>query len=176
MAGQAQITSVEALEAFRSDLIVYLGQMQPVLDEIGSDVVRMKFWLQNEQHQLWEGHLRQRRRKLEEAQAELFNARLSVFQDSTMLQQMAVQKAQRAVEEAEQKMAALKKWERELETQSNPLLKMVEQLKGFVTTDLTEAVAYLTQVIKILEAYKEVVPTSSTVPATPPATDPKAPL
>jgi chromosome segregation ATPase len=171
MSTQAQITSVEALEAFRSDLVVYLGQMQPVLDEIGSDVVRMKFWLQNEQHQHWEGHLRQRRRKLEEAQAELFNARLSTFQDSTMLQQMAVQKAQRAVQEAEEKMAALKRWERELETQSNPLVKQVDQLKGFVATDLAEAVTYLTQVIKALEAYKEVVPTSSSAPSTPPSAD-----
>ena len=123
MSTQAQITSVEALEAFRSHLIVYLSQMQPVLDEIGSDVVRMKFWLQNEQRQLWESQLRLRRRKLEEAQAELFNAKLSVFQDSTILPQMAVQKAQRAVQEAEQKMAALKKWERELEIQSHPLVK-----------------------------------------------------
>src|SRR5882762_10266470 len=133
MAGQAQITSVEALEAFRSDLIVYLSQMKPVLDEIGSDVVRMKFWLQNEQHQHWEGHIRQRRRKLEEAQAELFNAKLSVVQYSTILPQMAVQKAQQAVQEAEQKLAALKKWERDLEIQSNPLVKQGDQLKGFLT-------------------------------------------
>lgn len=168
MAGQAQITSVEALEAFRSDLIVYLSQMQPVLDEIGSDVVRMKFWLQNDQRQLWEGQLRQRRRKLEEAQAELFNARLSTFQDSTILPQMAVQKAQRAVEEAEQKMAALKKWERELEAQSTPLVKQVDQLKGFLTSDMNQAITYLTQVIKTLEAYKEVVPTGSSAPNTPP--------
>lgn len=173
MAAQAQVTSVEALEAFRSDLITYLSQMQPVLDEIGSDVVRLKFWLQNEQRQLWESQLRQRRRRLEEAQAELFNARLSTFQDSTILPQMAVQKAQRAVEEAEQKMGALKKWERELEAQSTPLVKQVDQLKGFLTSDMNQAITYLTQVIKALEAYKEVVPTGSATPSTQPATDHK---
>ena len=36
MAGQAQITSVEALESFRADLIVYLSQMQPVIDEVAA--------------------------------------------------------------------------------------------------------------------------------------------
>lgn len=172
MAGQAQITSVEALEAFRSDLIVYLGQVQPVLDEVGGEVVRMKFWLQNEQRHFWEGNLRQRQRRLEEAQAELFNAKLSTIQDSTILQQMAVQKAQRAVQEAEQKVAVLKRWERELEAQSNPLLKQISQLQGFLATDLNEAVTYLTQVIKALEAYKEVVPTSLATPV-PPPTDSK---
>ena len=173
MSAQAQITSVEAIEAFRSDLVVYLSQMQPVLDEIGSDVVRMKFWLQNDQRQLWEGQLRQRRRKLEEAQAELFNARLSTFQDSTILPQTAVQKAHRAVKEAEQKMAALKKWDRELEIQSTLLVKQVDQLKGFLTSDMNQAITYLTQVIKTLEAYKEVVPMGSAAPSTQPAADHK---
>ena len=42
MAGQAQITSVEALAAFRADLIVFLTQMQPVLDEVGGEVTRME--------------------------------------------------------------------------------------------------------------------------------------
>ena len=114
MAGPAQITSVEALEAFRADLIVFLSQMSPVIDEVGGEVVRMKYWLQNDQRQFWEMQARQRRRKLEEAQAELFSARMSTIQGSSTLQTMAVQKTQRAVQEAEQKIARLKKWDREL--------------------------------------------------------------
>ena len=73
----------------------------------------------------------------------------------------------------EQKMAALKKWERELKIQSNPLVKQVDQLKGFLTSDMDKAITYLTQVIKTLEAYKEVVPTGSAAPSTSPAADNK---
>jgi hypothetical protein len=51
---------------------------------------------------------------------------------------------------------------------------MVEQLKGFVATDLTAAVSYLTQVIKTLEAYKEIVPTASAAQPDPSATETKA--
>src|SRR6478736_3827530 len=112
MPGQAQITSIESLETFRSDLVVYLSQMQPVMDEAAGEVTRMKFWLQNEQREFWENQIRRRRRQLEEAQAELLNARLSSLQISSSAQQLAVQRTQRTVREAEEKLALLKKWDR----------------------------------------------------------------
>lgn len=158
MPGQAQITSVEALEAFRADLIVYLSQMQPVIDEVGSEMMRMKFWLENEQRQVLESQARQRQRRLKEAQAELFNARLSTLQESTILQSMAVQKNQRAIQETEHKLVRLKKWDRELENLAGPLMKPVAQLRGFLATDMAKAVVYLNQAIQALEAYKKVAP------------------
>ena len=171
MPGQAQITSVAALAAFRSDLIVFLAQLQPVLDEVASEVVRMKFWLQNDQRETWERQARLRRRRLEEAQAELFNARLSRLQESSSLQQMVTQRAQQAVQESEQKLAFLKKWDRDLENQAEPLIKQVDQLQGFLANDLARAVTYLTQIIQTLEAYTEVLPPSPPAATLPPADD-----
>jgi hypothetical protein len=159
MPGQAQITSIESLETFRAELVVFLSQMQPVLDEAGGEVTRMKFWLQNEQREFWESQLRRRRRRLEEAQAELLNARLSTLQVSSSAQQFAVQRAQRAVHEAEEKLALLKKWDRELENWTDPLLKPVGQLQGFLATDMNKAVAYLAQSIQALAAYTDVATT-----------------
>lgn len=169
MSGQAQVTSVEALDAFRSYLIVYLSQMRPTIDEAGSEVVRMRHWLQVEQRQHWEQQLRQRRRKLEEAQAEAFNAKLSAFQTSSTVHNMAVEKCRRAVEEAEQKLGRIKRWERELDTLVDPLLKQVEQLQGYLTTDMDKAVMYLMQAIKALEAYTDVL--AGGPPLTPPGSE-----
>jgi hypothetical protein len=156
MSGQAQITSIEALEAFRADVIQFISEIGPVIDEAGGELVRMRFWLQNEQRDFWQNQLRRRQRKLEEAQAELFNARISTFQDSTILPQMAVQKAQRSVQEAEQKIALIKKWERELDNLAEPQLKQLDQLRGFLATDMNKAVAFLNQVMQALEAYTNV--------------------
>jgi hypothetical protein len=169
MPGQAQITSVEALEAFRADLIVFLSQMQPVLDEVGSELVRLKFWLQNDQRQLWEKQARQRRQRLAEAQAELFNARLSQLQEPSLLPQMMMQRAQVSVQESEQKLAALKKWDRDLENRAEPLMKQVDQLQGFLANDMAKAVVYLTQVIQTLEAYADVLPPGTPAAIIPPA-------
>jgi len=168
MAGPAQITSVEALEAFRADLIVFLGQMSPVVDEVSGEVVRLKFWMQNEQRPYWQNQLKLRRRRLEEAQAELFNARMSTIQDSCILQTMAVQRIQRAVQEAEQKLMRMKKWERELDNLADPLLKQVEQLQGYLASDMAKAVAFLTQTSLALAAYTDVRPAGSPPPAAPP--------
>jgi hypothetical protein len=174
MAGQAQITSVEALEAFRADLIVYLSQMRPVIDEVASELMRTKFWLQNEQRQVLENQARRQQRRLEEAQAELFNARLSTLQESTILQTMAVQKNQRAAQETERKLGLLKKWDRELENLAGPLLKPVDQLRGFLATDMEKAVAFLNQAIQALEAYRKVAPPAAPNAVGAPADDTKA--
>jgi hypothetical protein len=156
MAERAQVTSFEAVESFRADLIVFLTRARAVLEEASDDVLRTRLWVQNDQRRLWEGETRVRYRKLEEARAELFNARLSQFQESTTLQAMAVQRAERAAREAEAKLALLKKWDRDLENRTDPLVKQVTQLHGFLTIDMGRAVAYLVQVVKALEAYADV--------------------
>ncbi len=171
MSGQAQITSIAALESFRSDLIVFLSQMRPAVDEVGGELVRMKFWLENEQRDFWENQARRRRRRLEEAEAELFNARLSPLHDSTILPHLAVQRAQQSVQEAEQKLAALKKWGRELENLTDPMIKPVGQLQGFLAADLARGVAFLTQAIQALEAYTNTAPPTATNIPAPPADD-----
>jgi hypothetical protein len=156
MADRAQVTSFEAVESFRADLIVFLSRARAVLEEASDDVLRTRLWVQNDQRRLWEGETRVRYRKLEEARSELFNAKLSQFQDSTALQLMAVQRAERAAREAEAKLALLKKWDRDLENRTDPLVKQVTQLHGFLTIDMGRAVAYLVQVVKALEAYADV--------------------
>ena len=86
----------------------------------------------------------------------MFNARVSQLNAASALHHMAVQRGQRAVEEAETKLKLLKKWEGELENRTAPLMKQIDQLHGFLLTDMTRAVAYLDQVLKALDAYTSV--------------------
>lgn len=162
MAEQAQVTSVEAIEQFRAALILFLSSARPALEEVSAEIARAKSWLQNDQRRLWENEMRVRQRKLEEAQQELFSARLSTFQETTSLQQMAVNRWQRATREAEEKIAQLKKWDRELENRSEPLVKQAEQFHTFLTTEMPKAIAYLAQTVKTLEAYASVSAPSKT--------------
>ena len=153
---QAQVTSIEAIEDFRSDLIVYVNQMQPVIDESSSEVTRVRNWLEHEQRPFWTEQLRRRRLKLEEAQAELFNARVSLMKDSCIIPQMQVNKALKAVREAEGKLAGIKKWLRELEPVTEPLLKQIEQLRGYLQADIGRAISSLTENVKLLDAYAKI--------------------
>ena len=152
---QAKVSSIDAIEQFRSALILFLSKARPTLEEIASEVTRTKQWLENNQRTHWEKEMKVRARELERAQAELFSARLSKIQQVSAAQQMAVQRAHRAIREAEEKTRVLKKWSRELENRSEPMVKEIEQLHGYLTTDMGRAVAYLNEIIKSLQAYTD---------------------
>ena len=160
MAGQAQVTSVEALEAFRADLILFLSRARPALEEIGAEVVRTRIWLEDDRQRHWEWELRRRRKALEQAQQELFSARVSSLDKATATHQLAVRRAQQSVDEAEEKCRVLKQWNREFDDRTAPMIKQVDQLHSFLATHLRQAIAELTETVKALEAYTQVAPPS----------------
>src|SRR5437868_2084541 len=110
MAQQAKVTSVEAIEAFRANLIVYLSKARPALEEVTSEVARTRQWLTHDQRRFWQQELKQRHKKLERLQAELFGAMMSKLTDVSAAQQLAVRRAQESVREAEAKLQMLKHW------------------------------------------------------------------
>jgi hypothetical protein len=165
MEQQAKVTSVDALENFRASLILFLSKAKPALEEVMHEVVRTRLWIENDQRTFWEREIKTRRRKLEQAQAELFSARISKLQEASAAQQMAVQHATRAIHAAEEKMRMLKKWNRELENRADPLVKQIEQLHGYLMNDMGRAVAFLAEAVKILQSYAEVSIGTRPVPA-----------
>lgn len=161
MSTQAQITSVESIAAFRAQLVVYLAQMRPALEEIGGEVQRTKSWLEDDRKRHWTQEMRRATRKLEDAKQELFTASISKMGEATSFHQMAVQRAQREIRFVEEKMRVLKKWDRELDNRTAPLVKQMEQLHGFLAVEMERAVAYLDQMLAALEAYQSVAPPSA---------------
>ena len=158
MSQQAQITSVEAIAAFRAQLVVYLAHVQPVLDEVSSEVLRTRSWLEDDRRRFWQQEFRKRSQKLEDARQELFTASMSKMGEATSLHQMAVQRAQRDLRTVEEKLVMLKKWDRELDNRTGPLVKQMEQLHGFLGVEMERAVAYLDQVLRALDAYRSSAP------------------
>src|SRR5262249_34746544 len=165
MEQQAKVTSVDALENFRASLILFLSKAKPALEEVMHEVVRTRLWIENEQRTFWEREIKTRRRKLEQAQAELFSARISKLQEASAAQQMAVHHAQNAINAAEEKMRMLKKWNRELENRADPLVKQIEQLHGFLMNESGRADAFLAEAVKILQSYAEVSIGTRPIPA-----------
>jgi hypothetical protein len=171
MSERAQVTSIEAVEAFRSQLIIYLKKARPVVDEIAEDVRRVRIWLQNDQLKHWQKESRRCRREWEQAQQELFSAKMSSLRGATAAQQLTVSRAKRALENAEEKLQLVQKWNRQFDNRTDPLVKQLGPLQSNLARDMRQAVAFLAQVIGILEAYAETVPTVPTVTAPHPASD-----
>ena len=153
MATKAHVTSVEALEAFRSNLIVYLSKARPALEEVSDDVIRTRVWLESDRRVFWEREVRRRTQKLQDAQQALFSAEISNLREVSAAERMAVVKAKRALEEAEEKLKVVKRWIRDFENQVEPLAKKMEKLDAVFVTSVPEAISYLAQAAKTLDAY-----------------------
>ena len=162
MSEQAKITSLDALEMFRANLIIFMTTAHRCVDEAGDEVRRTRQWLLGEQRMHWQGEAKRRKRVLDQAEADLYSARLSGLKDRTIVQEEAVRKAKRAMTEAEEKLRALKKWNRDFDHSADPLVKRLEGMRYFLDHDMPKALMYLVQAQRTLEAYAQ-------APAPPPA-------
>jgi hypothetical protein len=155
MPQRAHVTSVEAIEAFRTALLVFLSKARPALEEVSSDVLRVRLWVQNDQRAHWDREMKRRSRQLEDAQAALFSANMSNLRDVTAAEQAAVHRAKHAVADAEEKLRRVKLWDRDFENRTEPLLKQTEKLNSYLAVDVPNAIAYLTEAINKLADYAD---------------------
>ncbi len=171
MSPRAHVTSVEAIEDFRASLVVFLSKARPTLEEVSDEALRTRLWLENEQRTRWEAEVRRRTRTLEQAQQALFSAGISNLRDASDAEKMAVQRARRALEEAEAKLKVVKQWARDFENRAEPLTRQLDKLHTLLSNDMLKAVAYLVNVIKALDAYADVAPPEMEEASTPPVSE-----
>lgn len=165
MPERAQVRSVEAVEAFRSHLILYLSKVKPVLEEVSADLQRMQLWLDLDQRGHWEREIQRRTRSLENAQQALLSSRLSDLREASAVEQAAVHRAQRELEEAREKQRRVRRWSRELGPRTQVLVKQLGTLDNYLTQDMTRAVAWLTDALRALAQYSELRVSAASVPA-----------
>jgi len=165
MPDRAHVTSVDALESFRANLIIYLSRARSTLEEVSADVQRMRGWLEDEQRLRWENEVRRRSQALQEAQAALFSAKLSTFREAGSVEQLMVHRAKRALDEADAKFRLVKQWNRVFDNRADPLVRQMDKLHTVLTNDMVKALAFLAQAITTLQTYAKVTPTLAAGPA-----------
>ena len=161
MSEQVKVTSIEALETFRSSLIVFISRAHRSVDEVCDEVRRTRQWLQHDQRMHWQNDARRWKRMLDQAVQELMSARLSSLRDSTTMQEQAVAKAKRGLAEAEEKLRVIKIWSRDFDHAVDPLTRRLDGLRQFLDLDLPKGLAFLVQAQRTLEAYAETAPLRS---------------
>jgi chromosome segregation ATPase len=165
---QARVTSIEALEAFRARLILFLGKSRSRIDDVLDEAHRTRSWLQQDRLLRWEAEIRRRKRALDQAEQELLTAKLSAWRENIVREKMAVRRAQAALDEAAEKLRNVKRWIKNYESAMDPLLKKLGTLRGILDNDLPKAGAYLMQAQKTLETYAETRLSGAAGPQEPP--------
>ena len=169
MSEQAKVSSIDALEAFRADLIQYTDKARVALEDAEGQARRMRTWLDVDRSGHWTRQMKQRTHRLDQAEAELYNVNLTSPRDSHVVQKMAVARAKRDIEEAEEKLRKLKHWRQIFDNRVTPLLRQMDPMLFIVGQHLPKGVHALTEMIKTLQAYAEKLPGTHTPP---PSTEP----
>ena len=125
---------------------------------VSDDVIRTRIWLQSDRQLHWKNQTRQRTRELAQAEQELLTARLSGMPEAVKSRQMTVNKARLALREAEERLARVKQWMRQFETQVESRAKVVTQLRHSLAHDMRKAVAFLEGAAATLAAYADMAP------------------
>jgi len=150
----ANVSSIEALDLFRSSLVMYLEKAGASLDEVNQDVKRTRHWLFNENSLYWKMELRKRVKALDLARSEYFSARLTHSGSTGATgKQVAVRRATVAKREAEDKLRKIKKWCRDYDSEIEPLAKKVENLRASMLYEMPNGVAFLEQAARTLSDY-----------------------
>jgi hypothetical protein len=155
MSDQVKISSIDALEAFRADLIQYISKARVALEDMEGDVRRTQTWLDTDRVQHWGGQIKHWMKMLQQAEQELYSANLTNPQASNAFQKMSVLKAKRKLEEAEEKMRLVKHWRQTFENRATPLLRQLDPMFHLVGQQLPKGVFSLGESIKALQAYAE---------------------
>jgi hypothetical protein len=158
----ARVDDIEILKIFRAQLIKFTEAANVALGDAESEIHRTINWLDNEQLQKWTTELRKRQGKLSQAQESLRMKKLFTgpagSRQSCVDEEKAVQKALKAMEEAQQKIVAVKQWGRRLQKE---LLMYKGQTQRFATStsvDIPLAASVLGNMVARLENYASLAP------------------
>jgi len=163
MSSQATVHSIDALKELRTALALYGDDTLGALGAVEAEVRRTMRWLQDERPYYWQEQIKRRREQVALAKSELFRRQLQKRPDYTppmSEQKENVRKAEASLQDAEKRLAMVRKWQ--------PLYKQavleyhasIQRLKDLSAGDVPRAVNLLTRLIDALEAYLRVAPPS----------------
>ena len=171
MSGPAKVSSIEALEAFRADLIRYVEKARVALEDAESEVRRTRSWLEADRAQHWGMEIKKRKKRLEMAEADYYNARITRPAESHTAHKHMVARAQRALEEAEAKALVVKKWRERFDNVVLPLVRQLDPAFFMVSQQLPKGVHQLGESIKALQDYAEKFPSAPAKSSAPAPTE-----
>jgi hypothetical protein len=164
MATQARVTSIDALGTFRAAVIIFMTKARQAVDTMSDQAKRTRVWLQTDQRMHWENEIRRRQRLLDQAEQELYSARLSGLAETVTVRQAAVRKAKRVLEEAQEKLKNVKRWSQNFDAAADPMLKKLDSLREYLDHDMPDAIAFLANAQRALEAYAQSAPPAAAPP------------
>src|SRR6266566_1345072 len=169
MSNPARVESIEALKMFRRAIIKFVEAANVALGDAESEMQRRLNWLENEQDSYWQGQIRKRQEEVSKCKDAVRQKKL--FKDfagrtpSADQEEKALRIALVRLEEAERRLAAVRRYAKKLPREIEVYKGSVQRFATTVQSDLPTAAGKLDAMIRKLEEYAALGPTaaSSTV-------------
>jgi hypothetical protein len=159
----AKVGSVDTLRELRSHLCTFAHIAGSSLEEANSDIQRTLIWLKQDRYRYWKVEARKRQEQYGRAKLEL--KRKQDLETSPLGgtysfidEKKAVAVAQRAWEEAEQKLQNIQRWVPQLEREAFAFQGISQGLMELVDVEVPNSCALLDRMIDSLEAYLKLAP------------------
>jgi hypothetical protein len=153
----ARISDPEVLRALRHGLIVFEGDVRRALLDVATTVSQVSEWLGRDRLAHWKKEERRCAENVRQAKAE-YSSKVrgprTIMRDSGFDELKRLQRAKRNQELAEEKIALVKRWSRQLEEQTRPLLGSCNLLARLLDTQIPRALARLDAMLDSLDAYQ----------------------
>lgn len=153
----ARVDSIEALKELRVSLCKFAEAVDVGLGEAESEIQHTAIWLKQEQQAYWKAQIHKRTELVTRAKIELNKKKLQKTplggRYSCVDEEKALAAAQRRLDQAEQKLANVGRWIRQLEQEAFSYRGLVQGLGQAVGLDVPNAVARLDSMIDALESY-----------------------
>lgn len=164
----ARIDSFGALEDFKAALCAFAEVVRVALDEAEGEIRRTTIWLKQDQHSYWKGQVRKRTELVARAKAALQQKKMQGTalggRASDVEERKALAAAVRQLEEAEQKLANVRRWVRQLEVETFNFKGTVQGLEHAVDAGVPRSTGRLDAMIRALDSYVALVPPTMAQP------------
>jgi len=155
----ANVQSIEALDRFRAALASFAQGTDLGLTMIRMEIDRFVDWLENDQLKYWQSQIRQREDRLNEAKTDLHRCLAATIDadrtPSCYQEKKLVELAKRRLEEANEKLAAVRRWIPPVRQAVLEYRMRAEPLASALLGDLPKATLLLERLAQQLVSYLE---------------------
>jgi hypothetical protein len=160
MSESANVKSIDAIREFRAALVTFAEEGRSALDAVEFDINRTIQWLRHEQPAFWQRQVRVRTDEVNRAQSDLYRKQASTEGQrlSHVDERRALARAQQRLEEANRKLAAVRRWAQALEHEADLYRGQVQPLARLIDSGVPATVARLDRAAQRLEEYFAIAP------------------
>lgn len=158
MADNAQVRSLEDLEAIHATLAGFEEEARGILGGIEMELRRAVNWLKQDRWFYWQNEIKRSRNALAEAQTQLARKRISSAHGTPKdsVEKEMVRDAQRRLREAEEKLEMIRRWVPKVEHAIDEYHGQSRPLDDLLSGDVPRALASIKRMIEALVAYSSI--------------------